>query len=124
MEEKIINIENMQIKELDSLKESYLDVKMPEEQLDKLKMAIEKGKMDNRRESRRVIRTRWTTCAAAIVAAFIMLPNASPSVAHAMEKVPFLGGLVKMVTWRDYKYEGERHQKDLNVKLLFYQIQL
>lgn len=118
MEEKIINIENMQIKELDSLKESYLDVKMPEEQLDKLKMAIEKGKMDNRRESRRVIQTRWTTCAAAIVIAFIMLPNASPSVAHAMEKVPFLGGLVKMVTWRDYKYEGERHQADVDVAKL------
>lgn len=118
MEEKIINIENMQIKELDSLKESYLDVKMPEEQLDKLKMAIEKGKMDNRRENQRVIRTRWATSAAAILAALIILPNTSPSVAYAMEKVPFLGGLVKMVTWRDYQYEGERHQADVEVAKL------
>ena len=46
MEDKIINIENIEIKELDSLKERYMDVKMPEEQLDKLKRAIEKGKMD------------------------------------------------------------------------------
>ena len=52
MEEKIINIENMQIKELESLKEKYLEVKMPEEQLDKLKLAIEKGKADNRKEKR------------------------------------------------------------------------
>ena len=48
MEDKIINIDNIEIKELDSLKEKYMDVKMPEEQLDKLKMAIEKGKLCNR----------------------------------------------------------------------------
>ncbi len=118
MEEKIINIENMQIKELDSLKENYLDIKMPEEQLDKLKMAIEKGKMDNRRENQKVIWTRWATSAAAVLAVFIILPNTSPSVAYAMEKVPFLGGLVKMVTWRDYQYEDERYQADVEVAKL------
>ena len=40
MEDKIINIDNIEIKELDSLKEKYLDLKMPEEQLEKLKLAI------------------------------------------------------------------------------------
>ena len=118
MEEKIIDIENMQIKELDSLKEKYLEVKMPEEQLDKLKLAIEKGKMDNRRERRKIARTRFAASAAAVIAAIIILPNTSPSVAYAMEKVPLLGNLVKLVTWRDYQYGDERHQADVKVEKL------
>ena len=112
MEDKIINIE---IKELDSLKEKYMDVKMPEEQLDKLKLAIEKGKIDNRREQRRIARTRFVAGAAAVITAFIILTNTSSSVAYAMERVPILGNLVKLVTWRDYKYEDERHQADVEV---------
>lgn len=112
MEDKIINIE---IKELDSLKEKYMDVKMPEEQLDKLKLAIEKGKIDNRREQRRILRTRVAASAVAVIAAFIILPNTSSNVAYAMERVPVLGNLVKLVTWRDYKYEDERHQANVEV---------
>ena len=115
MEDKIINIDNIEIKELDSLKEKYLDVKMPEEQLEKLKLAIEKGKMDNRREQRRILRTRVAASAAAVIAAFIILPNTSSNVAYAMERVPVLGNLVKLVTWRDYKYEDERHQANVDV---------
>lgn len=115
MEDKIINIENIEIKELDSLKEKYMDVKMPEEQLDKLKLAIEKGKIDNRREQRKIARARFVAGAAAGIAAFIILPNTSSSVAYAMERVPVLGNLVKLVTWRDYKYEDERHQADVEV---------
>ena len=118
MEEKIINIENMQIKELEPLKEKYLEVKMPEEQLDKLKLAIEKGKADNRKEKRKIAGTRFAASAAAVMAAFIVLPNTSPSVAYAMERVPFLGNLVKLVTWRDYQYEDERHQADVEVEKL------
>ena len=115
MEDKIINMENIEIKELDSLKEKYMDVKMPQEQLDKLKLAIEKGKMDNRREQRRILRTRVAASAAAVIAAFIILPNTSSNVAYAMERVPVLGNLVKLVTWRDYKYEDERHQANVEV---------
>lgn len=118
MEDKIVNIENIQKKELDLLKEKYLEVKMPEEQLDKVKLAIEKGKIDNRREQRKIARTRFATSAAAIVATFIILPNTSPSVAYAMEKVPFLGNFVKLVTWREYEYEDERHQADVKVAKL------
>ena len=115
MEDKIINIENIEIKELDSLKERYMDVKMPEEQLDKLKRAIEKGKMDNRKEQRKRAAARFAANAAAVMAVFIILPNISPSVAYAMGRVPVLGNLIELVTWRDYKYEDERHQADVEV---------
>lgn len=41
--------------------------------------------------------------AAAALALFIILPNTSATVAHAMEKIPVLGQIVKVITIREYK---------------------
>ena len=118
MREKIINIEEVKIKELEELKEKYLEVEMPDEQMEKLKIAIEKGKTDNRKKQRKIVWTRLTVSAAAVIAAIIILPNTSRGVAYAMEKIPLLGDWVKLVTWREYQYEDERHQADVDVEKL------
>ena len=118
MEEKIINIEDRQPKELENLKEKYFEVEMPKEQVEKMKIAMEKGKMDRRREQRKIMRTRFVAGAAAVIAALIILPNTSSGVAYAMGKIPVLGDLVKLVTWREYHYEDERHQADIEVAKL------
>lgn len=118
MEEKIINIEDVQIKELEELKEKYLEVEMPKEQVEKLKLAIEKGKREHRKEQRKTTWTRLTISAAAVMAAIIILPNTSSGIAYAMERIPFLGSFVKLVTWREYQYEDERHQADIEVAKL------
>lgn len=118
MGEKIINIEEVKIKELEELKEKYLEVEMPDEQMEKLKIAIEKGKVDNWKKQRKIVWTRLTVSAAAVIAAIIILPNTSPGVAYAMEKIPLLGDLVKLVTWREYQYEDGRHQADVDVAKL------
>lgn len=41
--------------------------------------------------------------AAAALALFIILPNTSATVCHAMEKIPVLGEIVKVITIREYK---------------------
>ena len=53
--------------------------------------------------------------AVAVVGIFIILPNTSGTIAHAMEQIPILGPLVKVVTFRDYEYEGERNMADIEV---------
>ena len=118
MSDKIVNIENSQEKELELLKEKYLEVEMPQEQFDKLKLAMDKGKKDNRKERQKIVWSRTIRSAAAILLAFIILPNTTVNVAHAMEQIPVLGNLVKLVTWRDYQYEDERHQADVSVAKL------
>lgn len=118
MSDKIVNIENSQEKELELLKEKYLEVEMPQEQFEKLKLAMDKGKKDNRKERQKIVWSRTIRSAAAILLAFIILPNTTVKVAHAMEQIPVLGNLVKLVTWRDYQYEDERHQADVSVAKL------
>ncbi|MGN0168326.1 MAG: RsiV family protein [Acetatifactor sp.] len=100
---------------LRDLKTEYCKPEMSEEQLDKLKLKIQEANMANRKERRKKRVAGLVAAAAALVAVFVILPNTSASVAHAMEQIPVLGALVKSVTFRDYRYESERHNADIEV---------
>ena len=77
--------------------------------------------MENRREARKkngagkAALAAAAVVAAAVVAAFVILPNTSAGVAHAMEQIPVIGKLVEVVTFRNYQYEDERNQADIEV---------
>lgn len=59
---------------------------------------------------------RIAACVAAAAAAIVIaLPNLSPSVAYAWEKVPVLRTIVKVVVWRDYQVEEGRYEADISV---------
>lgn len=49
------------------------------------------------------------------MAVFVILPNTSANMAYAMSNIPVIGKLVEVVTFRDYEYDDERHQADINV---------
>ena len=98
-------------KEMEMCRQVYEQPHMSGEQLQKMKDRIEEAKMDNRRGLKKM---RAVTVAAA-VAAFIILPNTSAGVAHAMGQIPVIGRLVNVVTFRDYQYEDERNQADIEI---------
>lgn len=81
------------------MKTEYESVKMPEFQAAQIKETIRRAKADNRRVTAR--RKSLAGIAAAIVL-MIALPNASPTVARAMSDVPVLGGVIRVVTFRNY----------------------
>ena len=101
MRDNIINYENYkEVSEevLQSLQKEYLEPQMSEEQLNRLKTKMEVAKRENRKDRNRTRVTRLATTAAALVIAFIALPNMSPTIAYAMEKIPVIGQFVKVVT--------------------------
>lgn len=53
--------------------------------------------------------------AAVLIGAFILLPNTSATMANAMEQIPIIGQLVKVVTFRDYQYESDRNMADIEI---------
>lgn len=61
----------------------------------------------------------WPKIAAAVVCfvfiCIILLPNISPIYAEALEKIPFLNGIVRVVTIRNYFYSDDYHEMDINV---------
>lgn len=112
MEKEFENQEN----ELRDVKAVYEIPKMTQEQLEEMKKKMEKAKMENRNERNKKNKiVRFTTTAAAAVAAFVILPNTSVNVAHAMENIPVLGKLVEVVTFRDYQYESEKNNADIEI---------
>ncbi len=56
--------------------------------------------------------------AAAVFSVFIMLfllPNVSVTYARALEQIPVLGDIVRVVTIRNYIYEDDKHEMDIKV---------
>lgn len=100
---------------LQALQKEYLEPQMSEEQLNRLKMRMEDAKRENRKDRNRIRVTRLAATAAALLIAFIALPNMSPTIAYAMEQMPIIGQFVKVVTFRNYEYEDEQHKADVEI---------
>ena len=56
--------------------------------------------------------------AAAALAVFLVLPNVSPTVAYAMEDVPVLGAIVRVITLRNYDQEDEARSLHVQIPAL------
>lgn len=101
---------------IEEMKKSYEEPEMSGEQIDMMKKRMEEAKMEKRAGQKKKYVLRNTVAAAAAVAAvFVVLPNTSENVAYAMSNIPVVGKLVEAVTFRDYKYESERHNADIEV---------
>lgn len=100
---------------LQDMKKEYLKPQMSEEQLAGLRKKMEEAKkMDKaNKNKKRIIRLAAT--AATLAGIFVILPNTSAGIAHAMEQIPVLGQFVEVVTFRDYNYETDRNMADIQV---------
>lgn len=103
----------MKQKTMKDLQKEYEAASMNGEALQDMKRAMDRAKMEKKREQR-----IWTAVksAAAVAAAFVILPNTSANVAYAMGQMPVIGGLVEVVTFREYHYEDEHHVADIDVQ--------
>lgn len=84
-------------------------------QIEKMKQQMERGRRDRDMARKKGTGIRWTVAAAACMALFVLLPNTSAGVAHAMSQLPILGRLLDIVTYRDYSYEDERHNAQVTI---------
>lgn len=68
---------------------------------------------ENRKKKRRNAgkTVGWVAAAAALV--LVIIPNVSANAAYAMEQIPILGNIIKVVTIRNYEYESENYSADI-----------
>lgn len=97
------------------MKKEYQKPQMSNEQLDQLCQKMEEANMENKKERNKKRMIKFSAAAAALVGAFLILPNTSSTVAYAMEKIPIIGQLVEVVTFRDYQYDTDRNMADIEV---------
>lgn len=105
--------ERMKQKTMKDLQKEYEAASMSGEALQDMKRAMDRAKMEKKRAQRIGLIVKSV---AAVAAAFVILPNTSANVAYAMGQMPVIGGLVEMVTFREYHYEDEHHVADIDVQ--------
>ena len=63
----------------------------------------------------KVHRFRIPAVVAAAVVLLVFLPNTGANIAYAMGNIPLIGKLFQAVSFRDYRYESERFDADVEV---------
>ena len=56
-----------------------------------------------------------TVAACFVIVALFLLPNVSVAYAQALEQIPILGDIVRIVTIRNYFYVDDKHEMDIDV---------
>lgn len=83
-------------------KEEYDQIPVPQEARDRIEAGIMKAKLEKKRSDRMKNMKRTGVTAAALVLTFGIAVNASPVVAQAMDGIPVIGSIARVVTIRNY----------------------
>ena len=103
-------------RELHILRKEYEKHQMTDFQVRQLQEKIREAKEMDQNNKNHTGKIRIAVASAAVAAGlFVILPNTSGTIAHAMEQIPIIGQLVRVVTFRDYEYEGDRNMADIEV---------
>lgn len=83
-------------------KEEYDQIPVPQEARDRIEAGIMRARLEQKRSDRMKNMKRTGVTAAALVLTFGIAVNASPVVAQAMDGIPVIGSIARVVTIRNY----------------------
>lgn len=95
----------------------YDEIQIPEELRDKVYNTARKAKNDRKQKMKKRIIGRVSGLAAAAVFGIIVLVNVSPSAAMAMEKLPVISGIMKVVLRQEYKNVRADKNAEADIKV-------
>ena len=104
------NIDLQDISDMQEIKNEYDCIPVPEELESKVRAAIQKARLQKRKENSWIMKTRKIVVGVGATAAAFMvgitgLANSNASIASAMEQIPVLGAITRVVTFRTYEDE-------------------
>ena len=100
---------------LEEARRCYEEVPIPAELNARVNLEVQRSRR------RRLRRHRWTQAAASLAgcaAAFVLVVNFSPTFAAALEPVPVLGDLVRIITGEVYHVDNEETYLDIRTPVL------
>lgn len=102
---------------LAKLKNEYMDIQIPDELDFIVKKALKDSGVDISRKKRTGLQ-KSAIVAASLAASLVLLTlgvNTSQSFAESLSKVPVVGSIVKLVTFREYKLDNKNYNADIKV---------
>lgn len=105
---------NKENKQLQEMKQEYEKIEIPAELKGRVEASIKKAKKENRNEHVLIkFPKRFGYGAVAAVLAITILSNSGEEVAYAMSKIPVIGAISKVVTFRTYKNQEGTMEADI-----------
>lgn len=100
---------------IEDLKNEYDSVEVPKMAQERVKKGIEQAKQEKKvLRFQRIMKNTGLTAAAAMVVLTISV-NVNPTIASAMEQIPVIGSIAKVVTFRDYQNQTGKSEADIKV---------
>jgi hypothetical protein len=101
---------------LEESKKEYMNISIPDELEFVVKRSIKEGRKNNMKKDNKY-RILKTTAASVAAAALLITAgvNTSPALAENLSEIPIFGGIVKVLTFREYKIDKDKF--DANIKV-------
>ena len=102
-------------KELAEMKKKYEEIPVPEQAVERMKQGIESAKKESKiLKITKYMKNTGVTAAAAVLA-ITVLTNVNPTIANAMEQIPVIGAIAKVVTFRTYEDHTNNFEAEIQV---------
>lgn len=105
----------MDNKKLEQLKHDYRNVQIPEELDFTVKSSIKQARKNRKRKN---TMKKIKIASVSVAASFVLLTagvNSSPVLAQTLSNLPIVGGVVKVLTFREYKVNKDYYYADIKV---------
>lgn len=100
---------------LSNLKKSYEEIPVPSSAHNAVLEGIQKGKKEKRITTMIKITKRSVLTTAAAVSIIATMANASPVTANAMEDIPVISAIAKVVTFRTFEDSSDRYDAKIEI---------
>lgn len=100
---------------INEIKQDYDAIAVPKNLEERVKQGISRAKEKAQKKfyQQPVFWAKFGSCAVAAMAALTLITNFNAPIAQAMEKIPFLGSIVRVVSYRTY----EENNDNMNAKI-------
>lgn len=108
----------MSEKKLESMKRDYENIRIPEDLQQRVTAGIQQAKEEQHMEkksNKMVYIGRVFGSVAAVMLVITVMANSGAGVAHAMSKIPIIGAIAEIVTFREY--ENAQNNTEANIKI-------
>lgn len=108
----------MRDKRLEEMKQDYENIRIPEELKKRVEMGIREAKEEKnmKKKSKVMVYTgRVIGGVAAAMLVITVMANSGAAIAHAMAKIPVIGAIAEVVTFREY--ESSENNMTANIKI-------
>ncbi len=110
----------MRDKKLEEMRQDYENIKIPAELRQRVEAGIRQAKEETKMKKRSKVIVYTGRVAGGVAAAMVMITvmaNSGAAIAHAMAKIPVIGAIAEVVTFREYESTDNNNNMEADIKI-------